>query len=71
MCRIGKGERSRIAWFLFVHELLNRFESGKISKKEKQPVSLWVPLPEGDLTTSRYQLNPRKTQDRAYWAIFP
>ncbi|WP_352423738.1 FecR domain-containing protein [Proteiniphilum sp.] len=42
--RGGKDERSRIEWFLFVHQLLDRFESGKASKKEKQFLSLWNPL---------------------------
>jgi hypothetical protein len=45
-----KDERSRIEWFLFVHQLLDRFESGKASKKEKQFLSLWDPLLEEQLS---------------------
>lgn len=39
-----KDELSRVQWFLFVHRLMDRFESGEISKKEEQLLSQWHSL---------------------------
>ncbi|MEA4917976.1 hypothetical protein [Proteiniphilum sp.] len=67
--RGGKGERSRIEWFLFAHYLLNRFASGKISKKEKQLLSLWDPSLEEQLSVSPNEKDEKDAEKKIYRKI--
>lgn len=67
--REGKDVRSRIKRFLFVHELLKRFESGKVSKKEKQLVSQWMPLFEEYLSVPPDQKEEKEAEAKIYRKI--
>lgn len=65
----GKDERSRVEWFLLVHQLLDRSESGKPSKKEKQLLSSWVPLMEEQFTVSTNEKEEEEAGIKIYRRI--
>lgn len=67
--REGKDERSRVEWFLFVHQLLDRFDSGKTSKREKQLLSSWVPLMEGQSPVSPNEKEEKDAERKIYRKI--
>lgn len=67
--RSGEDEKSRIEWFLFVHHLLNRFESGKVSKREYQILSCWVPPLEEELPMLHAERSERDAEVKIYRKI--